>query len=287
MRIPTLEGVIRRRILVNYRVDPAVIAKVLPARFKPKLYRGNAVAGICLIRLEHLRPKAFPELIGLRSENAAHRIAVCWNDELGNSRDGVFIPRRDTDSRLNHWLGGRLFPGEHHHSTFSTREDNDRLCLKMTSTDRAMTIEVEGRVADALPSTSVFESVSAASSFFEAGSLGYSPTRNPCRFDGIVLDVRHWRVQPLTTSKVYSSYFADQSIFPAASVKFDHALFMHDLAHQWHSAPDLPARRVTLAASSPAPGRSAPGTSACRGSPGSRTSRGRPPCPWWPRAPRE
>ena len=30
MRIPTIRGLIDRRILVNYRVDPAVLARILP-----------------------------------------------------------------------------------------------------------------------------------------------------------------------------------------------------------------------------------------------------------------
>ena len=56
MRLPTIEGIIRRRILVNFRVDPQVIQSVLPSRFRPKLHQGQAIAGICLIRLEHIRP---------------------------------------------------------------------------------------------------------------------------------------------------------------------------------------------------------------------------------------
>lgn len=30
MNLPTIEGLIRRRLLVNYRVDPKVIQSVLP-----------------------------------------------------------------------------------------------------------------------------------------------------------------------------------------------------------------------------------------------------------------
>ena len=33
MRIPTLRGVIDRRILVNFRVDPNVLATLLPSPF--------------------------------------------------------------------------------------------------------------------------------------------------------------------------------------------------------------------------------------------------------------
>lgn len=121
MRLPTIEGIIRRRILVNYNVDPKVIQNFLPVPFRPKLHQGRAVAGICLIRLEYIRPKMFPQIVGISSENAAHRIAVLW-DEDGDVREGVFIPRRDTNSQLNHLVGGRFFPGEHHKAEFEVEE---------------------------------------------------------------------------------------------------------------------------------------------------------------------
>ena len=60
MRIPVIQGVIRRRLLVNYRVSPEAIARILPAPFRPKLQRGYAIAGICLIRLEQIRPRWLP-----------------------------------------------------------------------------------------------------------------------------------------------------------------------------------------------------------------------------------
>jgi hypothetical protein len=72
MRLPVIEGVIRRRILVNFRVDPQVIQNILPSRFRPKLHKGQAIAGICLIRLEDIRPKMLPQIVGLSSENAAY-----------------------------------------------------------------------------------------------------------------------------------------------------------------------------------------------------------------------
>src|SRR5579863_10244070 len=92
---PVMRGIIDRRILVNFRVQPDVIRPLLPPKFHPKLVHGWAIAGICLIRLKHLRPPGFPTALGLNSENAAHRIAVEWNED-GVPREGVFVPRRDT-----------------------------------------------------------------------------------------------------------------------------------------------------------------------------------------------
>src|SRR5437588_7682772 len=158
MRLPVIQGTIKRRILANFRVDPASIRREIPARFVPKLQNGLAVAGICLIRLEHIRPRAMPEIVGLNSENAAHRVAVLWY-EGGESREGVFISRRDTSSQINHLLGGRIFPGEHHHASFSVRESDSEISLKMNSDDAKVRVEIAGRIASDLPSTSVFSSL--------------------------------------------------------------------------------------------------------------------------------
>jgi hypothetical protein len=43
--LPVLAGVVDRRLLINYSVDPDVIAKVLPRPFRPQLVQGRAVAG--------------------------------------------------------------------------------------------------------------------------------------------------------------------------------------------------------------------------------------------------
>jgi len=238
MKLPVIQGVIRRRILANFRVDPQVMQQQLPVRFRPKLQRGYAVAGICLIRLEHIRPRFVPESIGLNSENAAHRVAVLW-DEDGVSREGVFISRRDTNSQLNHLLGGRIFPGEHHQSSFSVAESDSEISISLESTDSTVAVQIEGTTAKTLPRDSIFSSLAEASAFFEAGSIGYSVTHDPNRLDGLNLKTEQWQVEPLEVRKVESSYFSDETKFPSGSIEFDHALLMKNVAHEWHSAEDL------------------------------------------------
>jgi hypothetical protein len=239
MRIPVLRGTIKRRLLVNFRVDPTVIQRLLPAPFRPKLHRGDSIAGICLIRLEDIRPAGLPASIGFSSENAAHRIAVEWTDDSGIRREGVFIPRRDTGSRLNSLAGGRLFPGEHHHATFTVSDDGQNIDVAMESDDQHVSVRVVGRSAETLPQSSCFDSLLEASAFFEGGSLGYSVTRHDARLDGLLLRTLEWRVQALEVSTADSSYFADTSRFPSGAVQFDHALVMRDILHEWHQAEDL------------------------------------------------
>ena len=149
MRIPVIRGIIDRRILANFRIDPDVMARTLPAPFRPKLAGGFAIGGICLIRLKAIRPRFVPLPWGIRSENAAHRIAVEW-DVDGRPQEGVYIPRRDTDSQLSTWVGGTLFPGVHHHAAFTVEETGDRFSVALQSDDGDTQVLVEGKVAEQL-----------------------------------------------------------------------------------------------------------------------------------------
>jgi hypothetical protein len=238
MRLPVLQGVIRRRILANFGADPATVAKLLPAPLQPKLTRGRAVVGVCLIRLEEIRPRHVPAALGISSENAAHRIAVTWKDAAGREREGVYIPRRDTSSLLNHFAGGRLFPGEHHQAEFVVADDGNAVELRMLAHDGQTRVSVKGAATDRFESA-LFGSLDEASEFFRKGSVGYSSRRDGRCLDGITLHTDAWKVSPMAMSSVESSFFEDASRFPSGSVVFDFALVMRDVPHEWHSEPDL------------------------------------------------
>lgn len=233
--LPTVRGVIDRRILVNYRVEPAVLEEALPDPFTPQTVDGYAVGGICLIRLRDLRPRGVPSHLGLTTENAAHRIAVDIEGDVERT-SGVYIPRRDTSSRLNTLLGGRVFPGVHHHASFEVSETDGRYSVAMESDDGETYVQVTGEPTTGLPADSVFESVEAASAFFEQGSMGYSPNERRDEYEGLELHTFEWDVTPLDVDAVASSYFEQ---FPHETVAFDHALLMRDIAHEWRSGESL------------------------------------------------
>jgi len=235
MKIPAMKGVIDRRILVNYRVDSDVLRDYLPEPFKPKLIKGYGMAGICLIRLQGIRPKGIP-IIGISSENAAHRIAVQWK-EGKNVKEGVYVTRRDTSSRLVSLAGGRIFPGVHYYSKFDVCEEQGNYSVQFRHNDTY--ISITAKETHLFPSTSVFDSLESASEFFEKGSVGYSPGRNSNTFDGLELKSLSWEVKPLEVLSVSSSFFEDEKVFPKGSVEFDHALLMANIKHEWHSLDEI------------------------------------------------
>ena len=238
MKLPKIRGVIDRRILVNYRVDPKVLAETIPPPFRPKLHQGFGLVGICLIRLRGVRPQLFPSWLGISSENAAHRTAVEW-DEAGAVREGVYVRRRDTNSWLSTIAGGRLFPGIHSHATFGVKETDAHFDVSLRSDDGVTSVSVVGDVADQLSAGSLFGSIAEASEFFQAGSLGYSATPDLGRFEGLEMRCHGWQVDPLAVSSVQSSYFDDRSVFPAGSIEFDCALLMRGIEHEWRGRSDM------------------------------------------------
>jgi len=229
MKIPKIRGVIDRRILINYQVDKKALENYLPKPFKPKLVNGKGIAGICLIRLKEVRPKGLPKQIGISSENGAHRIAVEWEED-GKLKEGVFIPSRDTSSKLNSIAGGTIFPGIHNLAEFTVEESNGNYAISYVSENNT-SLSIKAKESDSWNTESVFKDLDSASSFFEKGSTGYSPDKN--NFDGLELKTYSWSVSNLEVVDVKSSFFEDQNIFPENSVKFDNALLMKNIEHEW------------------------------------------------------
>lgn len=232
-------GVVERRLLVNYRTDPEATARLVPAPLRPQQVNGWAVAGICLIRLGRLRPRHFPGVLGLRSENAAHRIAVEW-DTPGGLATGVYIPRRDSGSLVNVVVGGRLFPGQHHRARFDTREKSEDLRVDFASVDGTASAQVHVRMVDRWTGSRLFANLDEASAFFRQGAVGYSATGGGRHLDGLELRSSAWRVEPVEILAAESTFFDDTTRFPAGSAALDCALLMRNVPVTWDPLSPMP-----------------------------------------------
>ena len=229
MKIPKIKGIIERRILINYQIDKEVLENYLPKPFRPKLVKGKGIAGICLIRLKEIRPKGLPKQIGINSENGAHRIAVEWM-ENGNLKEGVYIPRRDTSSKINSLAGGTIFPGIHHLARFTVNESDGNYEVGFISED-GTSLSIKAKETNHWNEKSVFENLKDVSAFFQKGAVGYSPYAKG--FDGLELNAYRWEVSLLDVDEVQSSFFENEADFPKGSVLFDNALLMKNIEHEW------------------------------------------------------
>ncbi len=221
-----LQSTIERRLLINYRLDPGVARAMVPPGLSPHLVNGYAVAGVCLIRLGSLRPAGMPAQLGWRGENAAHRIAVEWEDDDG-VHAGVYIPERHSGSWIPVALGGRLVPGAHRHARFVVQETPDRTRVQMTSATTRVAADVE-TTRDW--SSQLFPTLLDASEFFRNGSVGWSPHRHGSSLEGLRLETANWRVNPGRARSVASSFFDG---LPVGAATLDSVLIMRDVMATW------------------------------------------------------
>jgi hypothetical protein len=233
MRLPKIRGVIERRLLVNFAVDPSLVARLLPPPFKPWVHGGAALVGVCLIRLREVRPAAIPFRVGARSENAAHRLAVVWR-EGDVERHGVYVPGRWTSSRFNACAGGKLFPGRFGLARFASHEDGARVSVDVDGGDGSR-IRASGRATADWPAHSLFGSAAEAASFLRRGAIGWSFAGADAAPDGMELEADHWNATPFEIDACASSYLDDPRRFPPGALVFDHALLMREIPHAWVS----------------------------------------------------
>jgi hypothetical protein len=223
---PVLRGHIDRRLLLNYRVDPELVQRCLPAPFRPKIANGWGMAGICLIRMRRLGPRFLPFPLFGASENGALRFAVEWEQD-GQLRQGVYIPARYTTSCVAAFAGMRFFPGKHYMARFQVEESDDHFRIRLDSSH--LQLAVSARPVTEFAGSKVFSSLEEASAFFHAGAYGYSEARAKETFDGVELRFPEWKMSPLAVYQISCNFFDDRQRFPAGTAEFDHALLMHGL----------------------------------------------------------
>ena len=228
---------IERRLLVNYRIKPEFVVPLLPEPFHPQLVNGYAVGGVCFLRLGQTRPTGMPRVLGLTTENVAHRFAVEWDTDEG-MRVGVFVPRRETDSRIASLAGGRVFPGRYDLARFRVEESEGRVHIEVRSSDSQVHLAVDAAPADDMQGE-LFRSVDEATEFFRHGAVGFSPSAVGNCLDGVRLESPSWAASPMAIEHMESSLFDNVALFPCGVCILDSALVMRDLRVRWLTTPSL------------------------------------------------
>ncbi len=237
--LPALEGTIARRVLLNFRADPEVARRLVPPPLEVLTQNGLAVVGVCLIRLEQLRPKGCPASVGVSSENMAHRIAIRYPADPG-WKDGAFIWRRDTDRGLVTLLGGRLFPGVQRRAHFGVVERAPGLAMEVRTQNSEANVWFGAQCVAGWNSTALFHGFDDACRFFQRGDCGFSCPLPDGKLEGLQLRTLRWKMQPLEVHALHAAFFEDRQRFPRGSVEFDCGLLMRDIPHEWQALDEVP-----------------------------------------------
>ncbi|GAA4481016.1 DUF2071 domain-containing protein [Microbacterium panaciterrae] len=220
--VPGVRAHLRRRLLVSYRLDPDVARGLLPAPLRPQLVNGQALAGFCVLGLDGIRPRWMSAEVGLRSENAAHRVAVEW-DEDGAVRTGVYILERHSSAWHPVLFGGRLFPGVHRHARFTIGERDGRYAMTMDAGGEHLDADVE---VGGPWTSAFFDTVEEASEFYRSGRIGWSRAHDGVTLESVALAAEGWAVQAARIRSVHSSFF---DALPPGAAQLDHVVVMRDL----------------------------------------------------------
>jgi hypothetical protein len=226
MKIPELSAVIERRLLISYSVDPPVLEGFLPPSLRLQLVNGKAVAGACFIRLGSLRPAFIKPNIGWTGENAAHRIAVEYEDENGVTQHGVYVPQRHANSWVPVLAGGRIFPGVQEKASFTVSETQERIQVGFASKETVFKADV---TTGAAWKSDLFPTVEEASAFYQNAPVAFSPDGKG-KPEGLKLSTDAWKVEPGHMVAMESSFYEG---LPAGSVEFDHVLVMRNVPITW------------------------------------------------------
>lgn len=255
MRIKTLAGRIDYRILVNYKVDPRLLHRYLPAPFRPRTIDGCGIAGFTFIRQRHQRIKGLPRALGLSSDLVLFRVAVEW-EAGGRLHQGLYVPRRYSSSRIHALAGGgQIYPGTYRLARVRFRDLGDEYNLHMHSRERTkQRVVLRAKTTQRFPFESVMGTLETAVRFAQAGRDGYSSRHGRTLFEGLSLHQQGWPAEPLRVTYVQASFFEDPKRFPPGSIFFDHALILRGLPHEWRTLPDLIAPRPIQLGELPPPG---------------------------------
>lgn len=247
MNGPQVVGLIERRVLVDHLVDPALARSLVPDGFELNLVHGQAVVGLCLIRLTHLRPAPLPASIGVTIEAVAHRISVLGPLDGGRA-PGVYVPRRDTSSFAAVVLGGRVFPGVHGPATIRSQGGDRRAEVQASCGDgAAIDVAVVGRPTEG----SLGGRHQAMFDLHRSELVAWSPRRRGSGLDLAVMTCHRFDATPVEVLRAESSWLSACPGFGPDVLGSPSALIMEHIPVTWAGGERAATRSTSCAVGAP------------------------------------
>ncbi|HTN79565.1 MAG TPA: hypothetical protein VMK16_07820 [Acidimicrobiales bacterium] len=232
VRTPVLQATLERRLLLTYRLDPDAVADLVPGPFWLHMVGGFAVGSITLDHVTALRPRGLPAAAGFTSQNAAHRIAVEW-DQHGRKAAGTFVLSRHTSARRIAVAGDRLFPGLRMRADFDVDDRGPNVSVGFRGSDGSA-VDAEVVVDDDVGRSELFSAPQEGWRLAVRGAMTASLRRKAGELDWIDEHARGGRVRAASIERVTSS------LFSAALGTPDSAIVARDVMIEWQAA--LPPR---------------------------------------------
>ena len=217
--LPDIRARLGERFIFNFRVEPDLLQRHLPAWLEPQLFDGSAVASFCILDLHDVTFRPIPGPLGLRNINCAHRFGVL-EKESGNP--AVYVDERNTDSKLGAFITSLGFPGKHPY--VDARIEKSETDWTIAVRDDAESPLFHGRVRPAAEfRSSLFASMDEFQEFLASGVRSFCPAVKASKWNVVDLHKKDSSYEPLAAEDV-ADRLLEHWASEGGAIEFDSAV---------------------------------------------------------------
>jgi uncharacterized protein YqjF (DUF2071 family) len=227
-----METIFRECYLVNFAVEPEILAQVLPDGFGPAVHNGKGFVSLVIAITEEMRPAGLPRLFGLDYNQVVYRAVVEHQGQRG-----FYYLRSDADSRLiclaGNWFS--FFQFEQADISYRAQDEVRHFNLEAQNGDKNIFASYDlASKSEKMPAASCFATLEEGKSFlveiFEA--FGYDPLSERT----YIIKVKRgpWDIAVIEDRRAYYPYMANSPFFPPGSAELDSVFYVRDLPYFWY-----------------------------------------------------
>jgi uncharacterized protein YqjF (DUF2071 family) len=231
-------------VSINYAVDPAALAKILPAPLEPEIWKGSAWVQLLMSSLRDMRPQGLLPLFGVCFYQASYRAAVRYRSVDGGWRRGGYFVRSETNHPVMRTVGNALAEFRFH--DFGLAEmvmvrDGERLTVGIDAAvpHGKLVALFDTRTFERPPAGSVWQSLDELEEPLVECYDALGVDRENGHLYILTIDRDPWDARFVAPIDLYAEYFESGPLGGAS--RYDSTLHFQKCAYRWR-----PLRREPL-----------------------------------------
>ena len=176
----TMIGQLEACHLLSYAIAAERAVKLLPSGLEPVTHAGSAFLNIVVCRVDRMRPKLVPRILGATYWHVAYRLQVRARLASGDTVEGLYFLRSDVDRRLFGFMGNVFTDFRFFTSRVVVDARSDALALDVDRTTGAPAdarLRVDGIAHGELTPDSCFATLAERDACLKYMPFGLSTTR--------------------------------------------------------------------------------------------------------------
>ena len=227
-----MRGMVTRRFLVSYPVDPVLLTDRLPPGAELSLHDEAAWVSACFVNMKNMRPSVFPRSMGFELNYLIHRTRARLPFPDGKKREAVLVLEPNLDRRVLGWFGARLTGVEFNYRPIRLNETEKSWTLLMKDHEEIVYDAVipKSSINPDAPASARFSSINSADDFLLGVSFGGQWHAKTNRLRLLAETHDRWNTL-MGECKTNSNRFLESLGNEAGSLEADHVISMTDIPH--------------------------------------------------------